>query len=91
MAHTQSHPFRHAVCARVRPVCVANSDSTNVSTLNEIIAPLFLAEIGRQAGNVRRERGEESRHGQGVELEKKFRMCGPLRGARGAKVEISYL
>jgi hypothetical protein len=70
---------------RVRPVCVVNNDRTNVRTLNEVIAPLFLAEIGRQVGNVRRKKGEESRRDQTVEL--KRILCVPS-GRGGVKLRF---
>lgn len=88
VTRTQSHPFRHAVCACARPVCIASSDSASVNSLNEGIASLFLAEIGRQVGDVRKEKGEESRRNQIVELKRRFVCVAPGGRRKGKKSQL---
>ena len=56
--------------------------------MNESIAPLFLEQIGRQAGDLRRGEREESRRNQIVELKRRFVCVVPGRRRKGKKLQL---
>ena len=56
--------------------------------MNENIAPLFLTEIGRQVGDVRKEKREESRCNQIVELKRRLVCVVPGRRRKGEKLQL---